>query len=130
METFFCGSGLTDKGTLCHLRNVLGFRNVTKDVGSSFNHVSEFLYIVTVGYTILLAMEILQLKNMGDVPNEKPDLEEVSDAIVEKIWMEDNISSIINPESDKAIYEYCMCAEGMYRIIFIFNTIYYDHKVN
>ena len=85
--------------------------------------MSEFLYIVTVGYTICLATEIMQLKNIGDASNDKPDLEEVSDVIVGKIWMEDNISSIITPEADKAIYEYCMCAEGMHRIIFIYILI-------
>ena len=114
MDMFFCGSGLTDKGTLCHLRNLLGFRNVTKDIGSSFNHVSEFLYLVTVGYTVLLAMEILQLKNMGDVPADAQNLDDVADTIVSKIWMDNNFNSVINPETDKGHYEYCLCAEGMY----------------
>ncbi|KAK3105421.1 hypothetical protein FSP39_024916 [Pinctada imbricata] len=109
VDMFFCGSGLTDKGTLCHLKNLLGFRNVTKDVGTAFNHVSEFLYVVTVGYTVLLAMDLLNMKDL-DEANVSLTLDDVTDTIVHKIWMETNYDAVINPDSDQP-YDYCYCKE-------------------
>jgi hypothetical protein len=125
IDEFFKGNSITEKGTLCHLRNVFGHRNVTKDVGETFNHVSDFILFVTLGYTILLTMNILDMQHLDDEPMDWVEvdgmstdeklkyLENLSAKIIDLLWRDLGVSKVLMDKDEKA-YEYCIWKEGMF----------------
>ena len=61
----------TDRGSLFHIRNTSGYRNVTKDVTKSFNYNADLLEFTKQGLTVLLANKLHV--EINQIP-EKPDL--------------------------------------------------------
>ena len=137
MDIFFNGSSITEKGTLCHLRNVFGHRSVKKDVGDCFNNVSEFLKFVTIGYTVLLAMHILGMQSLQSEPVDWGELDDMSTAqkkkyiedlaskVVDECWHDCNTQDVVDAAvniPDQA-YPYCFCRNGIYLNYFYNNNI-------
>ena len=58
-DEFFKGSSASDKGTLCHLKNIFNYRQVKSDISDNFNHAWELMCVATEGYICLLTMQLL-----------------------------------------------------------------------
>ena len=59
-NTFYHANSGADRGSLFHIRNAFGHRNVTKDVIKSFNYNADLLEFATRGLTVLLAKKLLE----------------------------------------------------------------------
>jgi len=63
-------------GSFAHIRDVLGFRNASTDVSSSFNYVYDLAEACMHGLATLLLMELLQIESQDEIPQGCPDLED------------------------------------------------------
>ena len=72
-NTFYKGNSGADRGTMFHIRNTFGHRNVTKEVTKSFNYNAELLEFTTRGLTVLLAKNLIEeiLQTQGKYGNRK-----------------------------------------------------------
>lgn len=120
MDLLFDGHSGKEKGTLCHLKNLLNRRSVSKNVSETFNHVSEFLKFVTEGYLVLFGLRILGLDNLDtDIANdfsamcemEKQEyLRKLASTILDEIWCPISTTESTRIENDT--HEFCFCKEG------------------
>ncbi|XP_070564658.1 uncharacterized protein [Ptychodera flava] len=105
MNEFFTGGSAADRGTSFHTKNVLNQRNVKKNVMESYNHVTDFLDIVTEGYVCLLAMKQLNVSSLSGKPPNADNIDDSWDAkeeyvysvaknVVDEIWMPFSDSSL------------------------------------
>lgn len=65
----YSGKSSREVGTLFHLKNYFEQRNVTGNVKESFNYNEDFLEFCTEGYVILLALHILGMDSLQDIPD-------------------------------------------------------------
>ena len=70
MNLLFTGRNSADQGTLFHVKNIFGHKNVKKEVMHCFNHATHFLDFVTEGMICLLAIKILGIGSIQDDPEE------------------------------------------------------------
>lgn len=120
MDLFFAGSSGQEKGTMFYLKNVFEYKNVTQDLTSTFNYASDFLHFITAGYSVLAAMQILNIQelNEGTASDFRPNLatlQRTADSIVNLIWKEQAVGQTINPP-DEDVYIFCICKEGNFII--------------
>jgi hypothetical protein len=98
-DEFFKGSSASDKGTLCHLKNIFNYRQVKSDISDNFNHACEPMCVATDGYIYLLTMQLLGTTEENERPTSAPEgvenstfdtkalyLNEVSTMVVDKLW--------------------------------------------
>ena len=128
MNEFFKGQSISEKGTLCQLKNFFGHKQVSCDVMNSFNYVDNFVRFVTEAHVVYLAMHLLEMDRIGDTPNNAPKtfdssttkkeyLESVSKRIVDKVWSftpSSEIQSVIDAGSGAtSSLSWCVCEKGM-----------------
>lgn len=65
----YSGKSSREVGTLFHLKNYFEQRNVTGNVKESFTYNEDFLEFCTEGYVILLALHILGMDSLQDIPD-------------------------------------------------------------
>ncbi|KAK3092989.1 hypothetical protein FSP39_009731 [Pinctada imbricata] len=120
MNAFFHGPSVTEKGTLCHLKNVFGHRSVKKDVCESTNHTAHFIKFVTHGYVTLAGMEICGLESLDEewdtshIQDGDAYIKHFSDKIVDLFWHQLDIDAILHPPKEMGqtdTYMYCTCKE-------------------
>ena len=66
-NNFYHPNSGANRGTLFHIRNAFGYRNVTKEVIKSFNYNADLLEFTTRGLTSLLAKQLIEdiIQNHG-----------------------------------------------------------------
>jgi hypothetical protein len=67
------GSSASDKGTLCHLKNIFNYRQVKSDISDNFNHACEPMCVATDGYIYLLTMQLLGTTEENERPTSAPE---------------------------------------------------------
>ena len=121
-DEFLKGSSSVDKGTLRQLKNLYNFCMVKTDISDKFNYAWELMYLNTEGCVCLLAMSMLNMDSLDNVPEEAPVLddstsfeeksrylESVCSRLVKKVWHETDTSSL-RKDDDQGIPLFC-CGE-------------------
>ena len=80
--------------TLYQMKMAFEHRNVSSKAMDCYNHLADFMRFTSESYTVLLALTILNIQSMTDVPKNAPKeaegadsfLKTVSHNIVEQIW--------------------------------------------
>lgn len=120
-DELYKGTSGREIGTLFHLKNYFNHRNVTNNIKESFNHGEEFLEFCTDGFIILLALHLLKLNNVNDIPEDFPDnkndkilyLERTSTNIMDMIFVSsrETVNKILNIQEEVPNDEYdeCIC---------------------
>ena len=118
-----------DRGTLFHIRNRFGHKNVTTNTMKSFNHNADLLRFSAEGLTALLCMKICILSSQNETPTDFPvDADErnnyllsVAQKVVGTVWEQIStldIQAVFDTydeeEGDEEYFEYCFCKEGIY----------------
>lgn len=89
-DELFCFESHREKGTLYNLKQVFDHRNVTKNMMECFDKAEELLEFATIGYTVLLYMELTQIADIDEIPKDFPssiiDKEKFRVTSVEKLW--------------------------------------------
>lgn len=67
-DRLYKGGLETDRGTLIQLRNVIGRRNVGKDVTKRFNASIDFFQLVTECYVVSAAIQFYRMNDLSDTP--------------------------------------------------------------
>lgn len=57
-----------DKGTLCHLRNMIDRRNISATAADDYNACEEFFIAVVESHIVTAAMTILEMNSNDDIP--------------------------------------------------------------
>ena len=57
-----------DKGTLCHLRNMIDRRNISATAADDYNACEEFFIAVVESHIVTAAMTILDMNCNDDIP--------------------------------------------------------------
>lgn len=125
MDIFFSGSSACDKGTLSNIKNAYGHRSVQKDVSNCFNYAVDLLDHTTDSLTIVLAMQLLGMKNITERPANAPSQEEektkfmddICEKIINTVWQDFGLKALTKAVADtdseaEQQYEYCFCHEG------------------
>ena len=59
---------ILDKGTLCHLRNMIDRRNISATATDDYNAREEFFIAVVEGHIVTAAMTVLKMNSNDDIP--------------------------------------------------------------
>ena len=59
---------ILDKGTLCHLRNMIDRRNISATAADDYNAHEEFFIAVVEGHIVTAAMTVLKMNSNDDIP--------------------------------------------------------------
>lgn len=121
-DELYSGSSGREKGTLFHLKNYFNHRNVTANVKESFNYGEEFIEFCTEGYILLMALHMLKISSLNELPSGFPSAKEEQVLFMERLATEilDEVYSssqeIVNKilgvqvELDAvAEYPFCIC---------------------
>lgn len=71
-DEIFNGSSASDKGTLCHLKNIFNYRQVKSDISDNFTHAWELMYDATEDYIYLLTLQLLSITEENAWPSSAP----------------------------------------------------------
>lgn len=115
----YSGKSSRKVGTLFHLKNYFEQRNVTGNVKESFNYNEDFLEFCTEGYVILLALHILGMDSLQDIPDDEDKLmclHTTASKIIDRIFQSamPTVQSILrmgadDPNQQDTSYPYCLC---------------------
>uniref|UniRef100_A0A1X7U207 DUF6589 domain-containing protein n=1 Tax=Amphimedon queenslandica TaxID=400682 RepID=A0A1X7U207_AMPQE len=72
------GKSFLEKGTLCHLRNVIDRRNISAKAADDFNACEDFFVTVVKCHIVVAAMQFFQMEAASDSP--------VHDLLVADLW--------------------------------------------
>lgn len=129
MNQYFSEKSVAEKGTLSFMKNVFRHRNVTTDVMNSFNFVDNFIRFVTEAYITYLALNVLHMKDIKDVPKDsiadagkeerQQFLQHTCNRIVNELWSlppPTNVSEVVEAEASgrqRFTDVWCFCGEGI-----------------
>ena len=127
MDTFYKGTSGDNWGTICQIKAAFMHKNVSKNVMHCFNHCKDFMRFTTEGYTVLLALKLLQLNNLnsfesrspflGTSEQKKEYLRALSRAVVAEVWHQVPMSDVASVLSAETAGEwFCWCHEGIHKI--------------
>ncbi|XP_060559101.1 uncharacterized protein LOC132719356 [Ruditapes philippinarum] len=94
-DTFYKGSSASDRGTLCHLKNLFNFRQVKGDISDNFSHAWELMSTLVEGYVCLLLMELKDINDTSSRPADAPLQIEDQSHDVKQVYFDDVCSSIV-----------------------------------
>ena len=123
MNELFSGKSIAEMGTLCQLKNYFGHRNVLTDVMNCFNYADNFIRFVTEAHVAYLAVDVLGMKDIDDIPEDAlPDGEDknsyimsISKKIVNAVWSCVTPSAVLSViEADTGSQKWCFCGKGVY----------------
>ncbi|XP_056001447.1 uncharacterized protein LOC130048570 [Ostrea edulis] len=116
-DELYTGTSAREVGTLFHLKNYFEQRNVTGNVKESFNYNEEFLEFCTEGYITLLALNILDMENLTDVPDVDDKvscLHNTSSKVIDSVFQ--STSSVVQKitktgerTQENELYPFCIC---------------------
>ena len=79
-KLFYNTKSFLDKGTLCHLRNVINRRNISASGPDDFSACDDFFVLVVKCHIIVAAMEYLEMKSISDMP--------IHFQLTDELWLE------------------------------------------
>lgn len=118
-DELFCFESHREKGTLYNLKQVFDHKNVTKNMMECFHKAEDLLEFATIGYTVLLYVELTQIAVIIDIPknisssiiDKEKFKDDISCKIVDKIYCSPNIKEVLNVSVDHTAdsSQYCIC---------------------
>ncbi|XP_062611695.1 uncharacterized protein LOC134273511 isoform X2 [Saccostrea cucullata] len=126
-DELYSGKSSREVGTLFHLKNYFEHRNVSSNVKDSFNYDEDFLEFCTEGYITLLALHILGMDTLHDVPDTQDNLmclHDTSSKIIDMVFQSamPTVQNILKT-SDEMLddsYPYCVCKKEQHGAIMVF----------
>ncbi len=135
MNQYFTQKSAADRGTIYHVKQVMGKKNLEKNVMRNFHHVQETVHMIAKANICMIAMENLGLNHIDDQPTPEPiydTLEEqqdflqaVASNVVDMIWLpsptEDFRSAVpdfgddpddLETMVDDVSKRYCICSDS------------------
>ncbi|XP_063952299.1 uncharacterized protein LOC135153503 [Lytechinus pictus] len=133
MKMLYSEASARCPGTLANIKEEYFFRHASKEAMKSFNHTEEFLHFSVEAFIVLLAMDIMEIKTIDEIPkgyptNGPPHTKsayqlKVAMELLQRIWNpipQDAIDSVTSTPSNSSKvvaanqpYPYCFCKKGM-----------------
>jgi len=112
LNKLYSASSITDRGTLCQLKNDFNHRNVSTDVMKSFNYTDNFIRFTTEAHVVYLLLQLHESREDADTL-----LSELSAAAVDHLWSLPSSHSVAELLDGKAEDSYitdkwCRCSTG------------------
>lgn len=95
MDLYYKSDSASDPGTLYNVRNLLKHKAIKHKVMDNVNNVVDLLNLYTSGMVVLLALKILEIETVDDVPKTSP------------AWETDDIKSEFLHDISKKIVKKC-----------------------
>ncbi|XP_078329533.1 uncharacterized protein LOC111133019 isoform X2 [Crassostrea virginica] len=127
-DELYSGKSSREVGTLFHLKNYFEHRNVTGNVKESFNYNEDFLEFCTEGYITLLALHILEMDSLQDIPDTEDKLmclHTTASKIIDQVFQSamptvQNILRVDASDVQDTNYPYCVCRTEQPGAIMVF----------